>query len=196
MQVGRLDVPHALLAEVARRGSKRSATVAVVVCVAAAACSAGDGGSAEPLVPTVELPAAASAIEQPVASAEAIEGKRPVADVGAITWHPSLERGLELAARDRRALLIFVHADWSVASVRVEREAFADERVRRATRAFVAVRLDVTETSAENEQRSARLGVDRLPSVLLLDSRGVRLDAIEGAADADALLELMAGAQR
>jgi thioredoxin-like negative regulator of GroEL len=60
----------------------------------------------------------------------------------------------------------------------------------------VPLLLDVSDTNMENEQLTARLGVDVLPTVLLLDSAGQRVSAIEGAASAAQLLELLSRAQR
>jgi len=191
VQVRRPDVPHALLAKVART-TIAAAALALGGLGAGTAC-AGPERASDPALATVELPAAASAPVAPTAAgSSSAKGKPKEPAAAPIDWQASLEPALELAAREKRMLLVFVHADWSAASVRMERGAFGDPRVRRATRALVALRLDVSTTSGENEQRTARLGVDVLPSVLLLDSQGERIGAIEGATDAAALLELIA----
>jgi len=88
-------------------------------------------------------------------------------------------------------LLVFVRADWSAASLRLERVVWSDARVRRATRTLVPLWLDVTSASAGDEQRMLRFGVVRPPAIVLLDHRGQPLGRLRGSATVAAVLELL-----
>jgi thiol:disulfide interchange protein len=142
--------------------------------------------------PAVELPAAPE--PQPAAPAPA---ERPAEgpesrSAGAIDWEPDVERAFARARQQDRLLLVFVHADWSVESLRIAREVLRDPRVARASGLLVPLRLDVTKADAAAEARLARIDVAHPPALVVIDARGQRVDELEGPITVEAVLQLLA----
>ncbi len=71
------------------------------------------------------------------------------------------------------------------------RDVWHDLQVRRAVRAVVPLNVDVTEATRQDEERITRLGVETLPTVLLLDEAGQPIGNLAGRCDAAAVLALL-----
>jgi thiol:disulfide interchange protein len=63
--------------------------------------------------------------------------------------------------------------------------------VRRAARAVIAVAVDVTEATAEDDELVARLGARGVPAVVLLDPVAQPVGHLIGGTDAEAVLDLL-----
>ncbi len=88
--------------------------------------------------------------------------------------------------------MVYLRAGWSVPSREMDRDLWQDDRVRRAVRSVVPLEVDVTEATAQDDELVARLGVERVPAVILLDSGAQPLGRITGGSDAEAVLALLA----
>jgi thiol:disulfide interchange protein len=110
----------------------------------------------------------------------------------AIRWERDLERAVARARRERRMLLVFVHADWSAGALAVDRTVWPDPRVRRALERMVALRLEVSDLGSRAEEVLLRLDAPGPPAVLLFDSQGTRLGRLHPSVDVDGLLAMVA----
>jgi len=99
------------------------------------------------------------------------------------------DAAVEAARRLHRPMLIDVTAEWCVPCKLLEADTLEDAAVRTfLAEHFVALRIDVTEESRANREQQRRHRVRGLPTLLLLDPRGVELDRVESYLDARALL--------
>jgi len=104
-------------------------------------------------------------------------------------WHRDEAAAVEAARRLHRPMLIDVTAEWCVPCKLLEADTLEDAAVRTfLAEHFVALRIDVTEESRANREQQRRHRVRGLPTLLLLDPRGVELDRVESYLDARALL--------
>ncbi|RLB59322.1 MAG: hypothetical protein DRI90_15535 [Deltaproteobacteria bacterium] len=116
---------------------------------------------------------------------------KPRPEPAEIVWETAIQVAFERARHEGRALLVFVHAGWNVASREMVRDVWHDLQVRRAVRAVVPLNVDVTEATRQDEERITRLGVETLPTVLLLDEAGQPIGNLAGRCDAAAVLALL-----
>ncbi|MBI4706095.1 MAG: thioredoxin family protein [Deltaproteobacteria bacterium] len=186
LRAGRLDVRHALRAEVA------PALAAATLLALALGCAGGGPGGSEP-GPTVvvvgPLPSVGMRHGSVPGAAAPVDDRTPP-----IVWEASLESARERARAQARRLLVFARADWLAAALRMEREIWTDARVRRAMQPLLAVKLDLGSAAADAEVELERLGVSRLPALVLLEPDGRLAGRIEGSASTEQVLELLATA--
>ena len=158
--------------------------IGLAALVVLAGCNrASQGVAAEP----------ASAEPTPIETRPTSEPRssKPAPEPPEIAWETAIQVAFERARRERRVLLVFVHAGWNVASREMARDVWHDLRVRRAVRSVVPRNVDVTEATGEDQERVTRLGVATLPAVLLLDDAGKPIGSIAGPTDAQAVLALL-----
>ena len=109
---------------------------------------------------------------------------RPARDPAPLIWTADVSRLEEPAA------LLFVRADWEPRSIRIERELWTAPELRAALRGWVTVSLDATEPSSQTEHLMARLGIERVPTVVVF-REGVEVGRLEGSVDVEALRGLV-----
>lgn len=135
----------------------------------------------------VDDPAYAALEPSPLPSAEIASDTPPE-----VRWEQDVARAYQHARRTERVTVVFVCATWSVSSVRMEAEVFGDPAVRRALESVVALRIDVSGGGPEGDAALVALGVEAVPTVLVLApnrrERG-RIGAEATAADLLALLQ-------
>jgi len=88
-------------------------------------------------------------------------------------------------------MIVFLRADWSAASLELERAVWTDPAVRRAARRFVAVRVDVTDTQADAEYWSQRYFARGIPTTVLVDAEGKTVATLHGAFPIEELLRAL-----
>jgi thiol:disulfide interchange protein len=95
-----------------------------------------------------------------------------------IAWVPYTDDVFERARKADRPLLLVICADWAAPCVRLARDIWPNERVKTMARAFVAVKVDVTDTSPEKDRLMSKLAIARMPAIVLLDPArgGTRMD--------------------
>jgi thiol:disulfide interchange protein len=98
------------------------------------------------------------------------------------------------ARREGRPLLVYLRADWSAASLWMEREIWSDPRVLAEGGAFVALWLDVTSAEGDAELYAQRYGASALPAVALFDREGRPAGLVLGERGVDALLAALRAA--
>jgi thiol:disulfide interchange protein len=148
--------------------------------------------SSDPAVPVVDVAPEGKPV---VLTADPAPAPTPAPEAPAppIEWMRSFEDATREALTTRRPLLVYCHADWNGMSLEMERDIWADERVRRAARATVTAALDLSDARAANANGTlARLGVSHVPTTLLLASDGRELWRIEGLVNVETMLALLA----
>lgn len=105
-----------------------------------------------------------------------------------IEYVEGYESGLRRAAEDGRPLLLVFRGSWCRWSAELAQETLTDPRIVGLSRRFVCVAID-----ADRDATTCRhFGVDRFPTVLLLDAGGGERFRVTGSA-ADGLADAMAG---
>ncbi|MBL4634560.1 MAG: thioredoxin family protein [Kofleriaceae bacterium] len=88
-------------------------------------------------------------------------------------WERDLEKGLELAAKTKRPVLLFFDATWC-APCKVISELFQTQKlIDSIGDSFVRISIDVSDGSDAVEEIQARFAATALPSLLVLDHKGV-----------------------
>lgn len=62
---------------------------------------------------------------------------------------------------------MFVKADWSTASVQMEKDVLLDPAVARAARPFVAIKIDATNDDPATIQKLGTFDVDGVPAIVM-----------------------------
>ncbi len=150
-------------------GGRQVALIGLGLLAASAACA-----SPGPVSAGVNI---APAAPQPTRSNEEAPAKaRPArsrqGDAPPIEWLTSEPDARERARKAQLPLLIFVKADWSTASLMMERKTWIDPAVRAAAQGLVALRLDFTDTDGTPELLSKKYGVEVVPMTLVIDPKG------------------------
>jgi thiol:disulfide interchange protein len=114
--------------------------------------------------------------------------------VPSIAWLNDIDAALSQARAQRRTVVVFLLAYWDANSIAIEREVWSDERVRRAVRRLVPLRVDLTEADESSDAQLARFGAAGVPAVVLIDGRERRIDKLEGSVTVDAMLAFLARA--
>jgi thiol:disulfide interchange protein len=88
-------------------------------------------------------------------------------------------------------MLIYLRADWAVASLEMDREVWSDARVLREGQRFVPLTIDLTRAEGDAEVYAERYGVPAVPAVLVLDAHGRRVALLSGPTGAEEVLSAM-----
>lgn len=136
----------------------------------------------EPAVSSTSSPSPRSRRTEAAAKAEAPRS---------IIWEVSEQDAKAKARREGRPMIVYLCASWSVASLHADRGVWTDMRVTNEARAFVALKIDLTEGSEASDLLADRWGAHAVPTIVLLDASGSRVAALSGEIDVNALLEAM-----
>lgn len=104
-----------------------------------------------------------------------------------IPWKKSYPLALESAIQEGRPILIYWNADWCAICRRIEQESFTRPEIAGAMANFVPVAINVDADKA----LSAKYGVEALPMLMLLDTRGEVAGQVMGYLNYDDLLALL-----
>lgn len=112
-----------------------------------------------------------------------------------IVWETSERDARDRARKEGRPLIVWARAEWAAAALQMERTTWTDARVAAAVRAFVALRLDLTDAeSADASITAERYEIVAMPATVIFDTRGQRVSVLHGFADTEALLAALARA--
>jgi thiol:disulfide interchange protein DsbD len=101
--------------------------------------------------------------------------------------------GVLRAQREGRPLLLYFHAQWSVACKELETKTFMDPRVRAASAPFVAISVDTT--NDEDPQVQAlmkKYKVAPLPTVILINRSGTEVKRFSAFVDPENMVAALA----
>lgn len=97
-----------------------------------------------------------------------------------LVWETDEARARARATREGLPLLVFLSADWSAASIAMTREVWSDPRVLVQRTPIVALRLDLSADTPDNELRFAHYGLRTLPATLVFDAEGHEVARLSG----------------
>ena len=90
----------------------------------------------------------------------------------AIKTRADLQREVAAAIAARRALLVWVRAEWALAALEMERRTLNDPDVAQAASGLVLLRADVTNFDSEDKLLLAALDLSGAPAVLFYGADG------------------------
>ncbi|MHB8419795.1 MAG: protein-disulfide reductase DsbD family protein [Myxococcales bacterium] len=91
---------------------------------------------------------------------------------GAIAWVRDLDQGLALAKAAAKPAFIDFYADWCGACKELDQKTYPSPLVREAARRFVAIKVDGTRSSDALDATYDKYGIEGLPTVIFIDSKG------------------------
>lgn len=146
----------------------------VVACfVSGRAGAARDAGSADANADRAD--AEASVPETAAASVPATAPVEPEPTVAETVWQTEYEQALALAAEQGRPLLLRFTAEWCVPCQVMERSVFPDRDVTPALAGHaVPEKIDIDDE--RNAHIARRYGIRGIPTLLLVDPNGDKLD--------------------
>ncbi len=89
-----------------------------------------------------------------------------------LEWRHDLEDALKTAAVEKRPVLIDFFADWCEACKELDRKVYPDPRVQEAAKRFVRIKVDGTNENDALDRLYERFGVQALPTVAFVSSKG------------------------
>jgi thiol:disulfide interchange protein len=189
-------VRHEVRREVARPHAKTLLSHALAAPLFAASALSCVGDAPPSQVPIVAL----TALEKGAAPGVALTPPTVSASVGdggsrggrgALSWETSEPDARARARREGLPMLIYLRADWAVASIQMDRDVWSDARVIREGQRFVPLTIDLTSAEGDAEIYAERYGVPAVPAVLVLDAHGRRVALLSGPTGASEVLEAM-----
>ena len=117
-----------------------------------------------------QLPKAEAAI---VATHENVGGAAKADAVKPVVWTTDEAKARQIAAAEKRPMLIDFTAEWCAACKELEKTTFVSEKFWKAAARFVTLRIDGTdEDNPVFDKNSKAYGVQGLPALVILDSKG------------------------
>ena len=164
-----------------------TAPLALLLAVSASTIGACAGPAAAPAPVVIRATAGAP----PSRSEPAAPASDKERDEAPLAWERSEPEARQRAVREQRPMIVFLRADWSAASLELERAVWTDPAVRRAARRFVSVRIDVTDTQADAEYWSQRYSARGIPTTVVVDAEGKTVTTLHGAFPIEELLRAL-----
>lgn len=107
-------------------------------------------------------------------------------------WIMDEDAGFAAAAETGRPLMMDFWAEWCAACIELDHKTYNQEEILRLAQSFVAVKMDMTKRSPENDAITRRHQVVGMPTVIFFDSQGNELERFSGFLNAADLSEVMA----
>jgi thiol:disulfide interchange protein len=134
-------------------------------------------------VPIVEVPiASVSATSLSPETPLEPTAKRPSGRMW--TWETDVFAARTRAKRDHVPLVVYVRADWSAASLEMDRNVWSDPRILFHPRAVVPLRIDVTD-GPDAELWAQEFAVRAIPAAIFFDAEGRETKRFEGVTSVD-----------
>ena len=108
----------------------------------------------------------------------------------AIEWVHSESEGLALAKKTGKPSIIDFYADWCPPCQQMEKYTFPDQRVIEELSRFVAIKVDLTRPTAEDQAVAGKYNVKFIPTYVLTDTQG-RQSIVSGYHRPDEFLKLL-----
>ncbi len=93
-----------------------------------------------------------------------------------IDWVYNLDEGLEIAKQQNKPVMIDFYADWCTVCKQIEAQTFAANEVSEELKRFIAIKVDLTDDTKENQEIMKLFNIRGLPQVTFFDSSGNRLE--------------------
>ncbi|HUB07910.1 MAG TPA: thioredoxin family protein, partial [Myxococcales bacterium] len=93
-------------------------------------------------------------------------------EASAVAWVRDLDKGIALAKSSQKPAFIDFYADWCGACKELDEKTYPTAIVREAARRFVAIKVDGTRSSDALDAIYDKYGIEGLPTVIFIDSKG------------------------
>ncbi|MBU0741931.1 thioredoxin family protein [bacterium] len=107
-------------------------------------------------------------------------------------WFGDEAAGFAEAAATGKPVMMDFWAEWCAACLELDHKTYNQDAILRLAQSFVAVKMDMTRRSPENDAISRRHKVVGMPTVIFFDSQGHELERFSGFVKAADLSEVMA----
>jgi thiol:disulfide interchange protein DsbD len=111
-----------------------------------------------------------------------------------LTWHESEAKALELAKSMNKPVFVDGWAEWCIACLEMEKSTFLDpEVVTELTDNWILLKLDLTESTDENDELIEKYQFQGLPSFALIDYQDHRqlTKVLAGKKNAEELIQIL-----
>lgn len=95
-----------------------------------------------------------------------------------LKWLDTEEKGLEVAKKENKKIIIDFYADWCEACKELERDTYTDTKVKEELKKFVLVKIDATKSDEKINKLFEKYGIIGLPFVLFLDENGKPIEKV------------------
>ncbi len=106
-------------------------------------------------------------------------------------WIMDEDAGFAAAAETGKPLMMDFWAEWCAACIELDHKTYNQDEILRLAQSFVAVKMDMTKRSPENDAITRRHKVVGMPTVIFFDSQGNELERFSGFMNAADLSEVM-----
>ncbi len=102
-------------------------------------------------------------------------GSLTAVEASEVDWYYDLERGLEIAKKEGKPVMIDFYADWCVVCKEIDAKTYSDEQVGEALDRFVNIKVDLTADNEKNDRISKEYNIVGLPLIVFYNSEHKRL---------------------
>jgi len=99
--------------------------------------------------------------------------------------------GFAAAAESGMPVMMDFWAEWCAACNELDHKTYNQDEILRLAKRFVAIKMDMTRRSPENDAINRKYGVVGMPTVIFFDAQGTELERFSGFKDAADLSEIM-----
>ncbi len=111
-------------------------------------------------------------------------------------WKPFTEEAYERSLKGNELMVVDFYADWCIPCKELDAITFADASVVEASGAFTMYKADLTNSDdPATEALTKRFAIKGVPTILIIDAKGVERDRITGFVDAEEFLRRLAALQ-
>ncbi len=118
------------------------------------------------------------------------KGSQPTA-TSSLQWITQEREALKLAGETGKPIFLDFSAEWCEACHELDKYVFSKPAVQEKLKQFVLLRLDVTDSNEENVQTLSKYGVQSLPTLLILSSKGEELQRVNGYIEPQTLIPML-----
>ena len=115
------------------------------------------------------------------------------ADVG-VAWEKDLTTALKISKAKQQLMLVDFYAEWCGPCKRMEKTTYADPRVIRQLKKYVAVKVDIDQDQNNAQKYGGnplKYKGEGIPATMIIDGNGKVVAKVHGYLSADKLIQLL-----
>ncbi|MBN2400326.1 MAG: thioredoxin family protein [Candidatus Aminicenantes bacterium] len=117
----------------------------------------------------------------------------PAVTMKSLPWFDDLAAAKEKARVENKRVMIDAWAEWCAACRELDEKTFSRTDVQEGLHNYIPVKLDLTQSSADNERLQKELSIIGMPTVIFLDPGGNEIGRFSGFLDGSRFLSLLDG---
>lgn len=107
-------------------------------------------------------------------------------------WQKFSETNFEQSLKDNEMMVVDFYADWCIPCKELDALTFSDKKVLDELEKFTAYKVDMTQSvSEENERLRNKFKIIGMPTVLIINSKGVEVERLTGFVNAAEFLKML-----